>query len=46
MEHGDWLPWLKENFGWARQTADNYMRVADGEINIEAKALYCFPATA
>lgn len=23
--HGEWLPWLKREFAWSRQTADNFM---------------------
>jgi hypothetical protein len=49
--YGEWLPWLKDNFGWSVQTASSYMRVAeafklkpgfilDADINIDAKALY------
>ena len=28
LEHGEWLPWLKENFGSSVQTAENYMNAA------------------
>jgi hypothetical protein len=27
-EHGEWLPWLEDNFGWTEWTARNLMRVA------------------
>lgn len=27
LKHGEWLPWLKENVGFSRQTADNYRRL-------------------
>ena len=27
-DYGEWLPWLKAEFGWSRQTADRYMAVA------------------
>jgi hypothetical protein len=25
--HGNWLPWLEQEFGWSRQTADRFMNV-------------------
>ena len=28
MEHGEWLPWRKDNFGWSERSAQNYMNVA------------------
>ena len=28
LEHGEWLPWLAENFGSSISTADNYMVAA------------------
>ena len=28
LEHGEWLPWLAENFGSSVSTADNYMAAA------------------
>jgi hypothetical protein len=27
-KHGEWLPWLKENFEASEDTAENYMRLA------------------
>ena len=27
LKHGEWLPWLKANVEFSRQTADNYRRV-------------------
>ena len=53
--HGEWLPWLKDNFGWSQQTASNYVRAyqafgklpnvgsLDG-LSIEASALYLLSA--
>jgi hypothetical protein len=52
--HGEWLPWLKDEFDWSRQTADRYMAVAiafqsahaerfDG-LTIDATALYALAA--
>jgi hypothetical protein len=26
LKHGEWLPWVKENLEFSRQTADNYRR--------------------
>lgn len=28
LEHGEWLPWLKDNFGSSTTTAENYMNAA------------------
>ena len=28
VAHGEWLPWLKEEFGWHQTTASRYMQVA------------------
>ena len=28
LEHGEWLPWLKANFGSSVKTANNYMNAA------------------
>jgi hypothetical protein len=28
LKHGEWLPWLKKNFGSSGSTADNYMAAA------------------
>ncbi len=27
--HGNWSDWLKENFEWTQQTANNFMRIAE-----------------
>src|SRR5271165_5706446 len=27
LKHGEWLPWVKENLEFSRQTADNYRRL-------------------
>jgi hypothetical protein len=27
--HGEWLSWLQNNFGWKKRTAENFMRVAE-----------------
>jgi DUF3102 family protein len=27
--HGNWSPWLEREFGWAENTAINFMRVAE-----------------
>jgi hypothetical protein len=52
--HGEWLPWLRDEFGWSEDTAHRYMRVGrafqipqraefDG-LTIEATALYALSA--
>jgi hypothetical protein len=28
VAHGDWLPWIEDEFGWKERTAENYMMVA------------------
>jgi hypothetical protein len=45
--HGQWLPWLKGEFGWSDQTARNFMHVWQRfkfknflNIQIDASALY------
>jgi hypothetical protein len=35
LKHGEWLPWLKENVGFSRQTADNYWRIFDNRENLK-----------
>src|SRR3954467_148349 len=48
LQHGEWLPWLDREFGWSRQTADNFIHVAErfadlptvGNLPIDAGALY------
>ncbi len=53
--HGDWLPWLRDEFGWTERTAQKYIAVAqafgkyelgshfDG-LTIDATALYALSA--
>jgi hypothetical protein len=51
VEHGEWLRWLKTEFGWNARTAQRYMQVAQAfstkcdtvsylGLTIEASALY------
>ena len=55
LPHGDWLPWLKVEFGWTEQTARKFMRVAEtlgkpklefdlSDCTIDAGALYMIAA--
>jgi hypothetical protein len=52
VEHGQWLPWLSDEFGWSKSTAENYMNVATKfptignltGITIDATALYALAA--
>jgi hypothetical protein len=52
VPHGEWLPWLKEEFGWGPATASNYMNVASRfptlgnleGLTIDATALYALSA--
>jgi hypothetical protein len=46
--HGNWLPWLEREFGWSRQTADNFINVYEangkvpnfGNLNLPLSGLY------
>jgi hypothetical protein len=48
LDHGEWLPWLAENFGSSVSTADNYMAAARlaakypsiGNLRLRPTALY------
>lgn len=52
--HGNWLRWLKEEFGWSHDVAAKYMRVAEAfqislpakfdGLTIDASALYVLSA--
>jgi Protein of unknown function (DUF3102) len=50
--HGNWLPWLKREFGWKEQTARNYMAVhalslkspTVGDLDIPMRGLYLLAA--
>jgi hypothetical protein len=55
VRHGEWLPWLKAEFGWSHKTAWQYMQVAAAfeanitqgnisDLSIGAKALYALSA--
>jgi Protein of unknown function (DUF3102) len=45
---GNWLQWIKDEFGWSRQTADNFIEIAKasdrvpnfGSLNVPISALY------
>jgi hypothetical protein len=34
VEHGEWLPWLKQNFPGSGRTARNYMRLAENRQRV------------
>ena len=34
MQHGEWLPWLAENFDASEDTAENYMRIASNSERV------------
>jgi DNA-binding MarR family transcriptional regulator len=52
--HGNWLPWLKREFGWKEQSARNFMNVAElaaksptvVDLNINFRGLYLLAAPA
>ncbi len=43
--HGNWATWLKENFEWTQQTANNFMRVAERFGNGKLKIDFQFKPT-
>jgi hypothetical protein len=51
-KHGEWLPWLKREFGWTEQTALNFIRVHEVatksknflDLNLPVSALYLLAA--
>jgi DUF3102 family protein len=54
LAHGQWLPWLKEEFGWTDQTARNFINVYEQsksknflDLNLPVSSLYllCAPST-
>ena len=47
LDHGQWLPWLKGEFGWSVDTAQRFMRVSGlvknrtlRDLNMDVSALY------
>lgn len=51
LEHGQWLPWLKGEFGWSHDTASRFMRVYQAvklrnlrNLNLDVSALYLIAA--
>ena len=50
--HGNWLSWLKREFGWKEQSTRNFMNVAEmaaksptvGDLNIDCRGLYLLAA--
>ena len=50
LGHGNWLPWIDQEFGWSEDTAENYMRVADDKfrtirnLELPLKGLYMLTA--
>jgi Protein of unknown function (DUF3102) len=51
LKHGQWLPWLEAEFGWSRQTADNFIHVFErvklptfSNLPIDVSALYLIAA--
>jgi hypothetical protein len=54
LAHGQWLPWLKMEFGWTDRTARNFINVYDqsesenfSDLNLPVSSLYllCAPST-
>jgi len=33
--HGEWLPWLKDEFGWTERTAYNFINVVEAGFKVE-----------
>jgi hypothetical protein len=52
LGHGKWLPWLEREFGWAEQSARNFMAVhamslkspTVGDLNLDMRSLYLIAA--
>jgi hypothetical protein len=52
LGHGNWLPWLEREFGWAEQSARNFMAVhamslkspTVGDLNLDMRSLYLLAA--
>jgi hypothetical protein len=51
LPHGEWLPWLKDEFGWSRMTAERFMQVHEKfkmhnlcNLEIDVSALYLIAA--
>jgi len=54
VAHGEWLPWLRDEFEWGETTARKYMQVAEAfksalgvdfaGLTIDASALYALSA--
>jgi protein gp37 len=51
IPHGGWLPWLESEFGWSRQTADNFIHVFErvklpkvSNLPIDVTTLYLIAA--
>jgi hypothetical protein len=51
LDHGQFLPWLKAEFGWSERTAQNFMRVAEqfksakiADLPIQPSAAYYLAA--
>jgi hypothetical protein len=34
--HGNWLPWLEREFGWAERTAQNFIGVYEAQQNFKS----------
>jgi hypothetical protein len=54
LKHGQWLPWLRTEFGWSDRTAQNFLQVhrafksanfSDLEIDVSALYLIAAPKT-
>jgi Protein of unknown function (DUF3102) len=54
LKHGEYLPWLRREFGWSRQSADNFIHVYEaeaqgklpnfGNLDLPVSALYLLAA--
>lgn len=52
LDHGEWLPWLKREFDWSRQTADRFIHVFEaagklpklGNLEVPISGLYLLTA--
>lgn len=40
LPHGEFLPWIETEFGWTRQSANNFIRVAERFSNVKNLDIY------
>src|SRR5262249_62409818 len=46
LDHGEWLPWLKREFKWSRQSADNFIHVYEAHAQGKLPTRWQLPLNA